>query len=87
MVRAIVSRDSLLFALAVDLFVRHRPDGQGVCHRCQAHCYARERAAIVIAAAGVDPACYAVPPRRPVAAYWREQPTATLPVYRGGEPA
>ena len=81
-----VRRDSLLFALAVELYLRHHPAADERCIRCLVPgCAVRQRAAFVIAAAGVDPALYAVPPRRPEAAYWREQPTAALPIYQGGE--
>jgi hypothetical protein len=86
--RAIVSRESQLFALAVELYLRHQPGADGLRIRCDVPgCIVRQRAAYVMAAAGVDPALYDPAPRRPEAAPWAAEPTATLPAYRGGKPS
>lgn len=83
-----VSRDSQLFALAVELYLRHQPAANSLCVRCGVPgCIVRERAARVMAAGGVHPALYDPPPRRPEAAPWANEDTAVLPVYQGGRPA
>lgn len=80
----LIQRDSLLFALAVELYLRHHPAADEQCVRCgAAGCPVRQRAALVIAAAGVEPALYAPPPRRPEASFWADEPTRALPLYQG----
>jgi hypothetical protein len=75
----------LLFALAVELYMRHHPATDYRCIRCRIPaCVVRLRAAFVIATARVDPALSDPPPRRPPATYWYNQPTVALPEYRGG---
>ncbi len=82
----IVSRDSKLFALAVELYLRHQPGADCLCIRCRVPgCAIRQHAAFVMAAAGVDAALYNPAPRRPEAAPWSTEPTAALPVYQCGE--
>jgi hypothetical protein len=80
MVTAFVRQDSVLFGLAVELYLRHRPGDDGRCSCCWGLvCRVGHHAAQVIAAAGVDPAFYDRPPRRPEATHWTQQPTAFLP--------
>jgi hypothetical protein len=80
----VVQRDSLPCAVAVELYLRHHPDSRQRCIRChKVHCGVRQRAALVLAAARVDPALYDPPPRRPEATHWSTQPTQARPVYRG----
>jgi hypothetical protein len=82
--RACVRPDSVLFGLAVELYVRHRLNDDGRCPRCRGLvCLTRHHAAEVIQAAGVDPAFYNRPPRRPEATHWARQPTASVPAFRG----
>lgn len=78
-----VTRDSLLFALAVELYARHHPGPDDACGRCgTAGCAVREHAVRVMTAAGVDSALYDPPPRRPDATWWARVPTTSLPIYR-----
>jgi hypothetical protein len=82
---AIVGRDSLLFMLAVELYLRHHPAADERCIRCRSDgCATRQRSAFVIAAARVDPALYDPPPRRPDTTRWARQSTISLPVHRKG---
>jgi hypothetical protein len=84
MATAFVRQDSVLYGLAVELYVRHLPGNDGGCPRCFGQqCVIRHHAGEVIRAAGVDPALYDRPPRRPEATHWMRQPTALLPVDRG----
>lgn len=79
----LIRRDSALFSLAVELFVRHHPDDAGRCVRCGAHgpCQTRQCMATVMRAAGADPALFGAPPRRPASTHWRRESTRSLPVY------
>jgi hypothetical protein len=80
----LVNSRSVLYQTAVELYVRHRPDGVDYCQACARFgCSARRHGAEVIRAAGQHPALYDSPARRPDATHWSGQPTANLPVYRG----
>jgi hypothetical protein len=77
-----VNPGSMLFNLAVEQYVRHSP--QAFADRCSA-CRVRSfpvqvHAAEVIRAAGIDPATYDPPPRRPAAMHWSRKRTKSLPV-------
>lgn len=80
---ALVRRDSALFTLAVELFVRHR-SANGYCPRCGpvAACLVQRRTAEVILAANVDVALLESPKRRPESTFWQAEPTTSLPVHR-----
>jgi hypothetical protein len=80
--RAFVQQDSVLFGLAVELYVQHRPNDNGRCRRCRAlGCLTRHHAGEVVQAAGVDPTSYDRPPRRPEATHWAQRPTTPLPIH------
>jgi hypothetical protein len=82
---AFVRTDSAVYQLAARQYVRHSPlPFADRCAACRARsCPVRLHAAEVIRAAGVNPASYDPPPRRPAAVHWSRQPTASLPVYGG----
>jgi hypothetical protein len=87
MTTPIVRQDSALFALTVELFLRHQRSSTGDCRCChRPACFAGPHATTVIWAAGVDPALLRPPPRRPEAVPWADQPTVPLPVYRKEPP-
>jgi hypothetical protein len=80
----LVRHESATFALAVELYLRHRVGSDGRCVRCRTvRCPVRDHAAFVIRAATVDPARLRPPPRRPEAGRWMTEPTSRLPVHRG----
>lgn len=82
---ATVAKDSALLRLAVELYVRHRPDAGGWCPRCERlDCPVRSHAGEVVQAAGHNPALLDTPPRRPEATPWANEPTTELPVYGVG---
>lgn len=69
MVATLVAQGSALYRLAVELYVKHRPDAGSWCPRCvRPGCRVRNHAGAVVSAAGVDPALLDSPPRRPEAA-------------------
>lgn len=76
-----VHRQSVLFRLAVEQYVRHSPLAYADrCAACRARpCPVQRHAAEVIAAAGIDPAAYEPPPRRPLAVHWAYTATQHLP--------
>ncbi len=85
MVTGIVRQTSAVYQLAVEQYVRHSPLAfADRCASCRARtCPVRLHAAEVIRAAGVSPATYDPPPRRPPAMHWSGQPAAPLPVIGG----
>ncbi len=81
-----VNPGSTLFRLAVEQYVRHSPLAfADRCSLCRAQrCPVQRHAAEVIHAAGIDPATYDPPPRRPTAIHWTREPTQPLPVPTNG---
>jgi hypothetical protein len=81
----LLSRASAVYRLAVEQYVGHSPRPfADRCAKCGARqCPVRAHAADVIAAAGINPARFDPPPRRPAATHWARQPTTRLPVYGG----
>lgn len=78
-----VNNRSALYHMAVELYLRHQPDGVDRCLTCgRFACATRQHAADVIWAAGVDPALYGSPPRQVEATNWSRQPTVNLFAYR-----
>jgi hypothetical protein len=77
-----VNPRSSLFNLAVEQYARHSPQAfADRCSACRARsCPVQAHAAEVIRAAGVDPATYGPPPRRPAAMHWSRERTKSLPV-------
>ncbi len=77
-----VNPASTLFKLAVEQYVRHSPHPfADRCSACRAlRCPVQAHAAEVIRAAGVDPATYDPPARRPAAIRWTREPTQPVPV-------
>jgi hypothetical protein len=77
-----VNPGSTLFRLAVEQYVRHSQLAfADRCAACRARaCPVQAHAAEVIRAAGIDPATYDPPPRRPAAIHWTREPTQSLPV-------
>ncbi len=68
-----VKPDSVLFKVAVEQYVRHSPLAfADRCAACRAQsCPVQLHAAEVIRSAGIDPASYDPPPRRPAAIHWK----------------
>jgi hypothetical protein len=81
-----VNPGSTLFKLAVEQYVRHSPLAfADRCTVCRAQrCPVQQHATEVIRAAGIDPATYDPPPRRPAASHWTCEPTQSLPVLTNG---
>jgi hypothetical protein len=77
-----VNPGSTLFKLAVEQYVRHSPQAfADRCSACRARfCPVQAHATEVIRAAGIDPATYDPPPRRPAAMHWSQERTKSLPV-------
>jgi hypothetical protein len=84
-VYTIVRDDSVLFRIAVELYLRHYLDGVGRCEACgRFGCPTGGHAAGVIQAAGVNPTFFDSRPRRPESVWWAQAPTAVLPTAQGG---
>jgi hypothetical protein len=80
----LIRQDSALFSLALELFLRHRPNRAGGCPRCATAepCHVERDMDLVLRSADADPYLLTAPKRRPEATHWYEAPTSTLPVFQ-----